>query len=68
MMTKITDYILPTSLGLAECVDELSGTTVMFDLSLSIGTSITKLTLLISVFEDGVESRGSEGIFNVEMG
>ena len=61
-------HILPTSFGLAECVDELSGTAKNGS-TLSIGTSITKLTLLFSVFEgDGVEIAGSEGIFNVEIG
>ena len=66
--------MLPTLLGLAECVDELSAAeaTAKLGSALSIGTSITKLTLLFSVEGDGVvdtnESGGSGGIFNVETG
>jgi len=65
--------MLPTLLGLAECVDELSAAAAeaIFGSSLSRGISITKLTLLFSVEGDGVdtnESGGSGGIFNVEIG
>ena len=55
--------MLPTLLGLAECVDELSAAAAaaeaIFGSSLSRGTSITKLTLLFSVEGDGVDTNES---------